>query len=456
MSNDGGSSWELALSRRTFLSRTAAVGGGLAAGNLLAACGEDDGGGEQAPRAGKVPTGPALGRRLRELLGEPENLLRQGPGTFPIMGSWALTGQGSIYGKLQTEGFRLGSEHVAAWTNGKLKFDLEALDHKSGDPQALVANVRKAGRAKIPILITSYIFGFGAQTAAIEQYKMLSLDPGGGTGPLLKGVPYCYGFKASYPTDLQDGLYRAVKELYPEVKRIAALDVQIAAPYNDAVKAHVEKLVNEHGLELISYTTAPIAKTDYSSTITEIRGDEPDAILCSNFGTDIGYLARDIQRVGIQGLFGAVDFTPDGAKIAGPAFRDWIFGLDYINAKNPPSDWSKLFVAATLKEHNDVQNFHASYYVSAFAFAITMDRILGAGGDIRNGDDWVEAFESDPTFPHVYGGSGKQLGEITIDPETHSPESIAMLVLKAGGTASTRDFEVLATFDIGGRDFQKA
>jgi len=433
-----------------------ALGGALASGNVLAACGGDDNGGSSTNKAATsaVPTGKALGDKLREILGEPKNLLSKGPGSFPVTGSWPLTGQGSIYGKLQTEGFRLGTEHIAAWTNNKLQFQVTALDHKSGDPAALVANVRKAGLANEPIFPTSYIFGFGAQTKGIAQYKMLSIDPGGGTGPLLKGLPYCYGLRTAYPTDLQGGLVKSVKALHPDVKKVAVVDVQVATPYNNAVKSNIQSVLKANGIEMLSYNLAPIGKTDYSSTISKVKGQNPDGILFFDFGTDIGYMARGVQRAGLQGVFGAVDFTPDGAKIAGPAYKDWIFSQDYINAHEPGNDWAKLFVSACQQKFRDVQNYHAAYYVCAFAYAIAMDRLLGQGGNVKSGADWVTAFESDLTFPHVYG-SGQKTGQVVISKKTHSVESIPCLGLQAGGTGSTSDFKVVSTFDIDGGNFQK-
>src|SRR4051812_49900077 len=104
-----------ALSRRGFLVKSAAAGGALAAGGLLAACGGGDDSTSAATTGGggsttATATGGALGDQLKKILGEPKNLLKEGPGNFKIVGSWALTGQGSIYGKLQSEGFLFGCE----------------------------------------------------------------------------------------------------------------------------------------------------------------------------------------------------------------------------------------------------------------------------------------------------------------------------------------------------------
>jgi branched-chain amino acid transport system substrate-binding protein len=440
-----------ALTRRRFLERSAVVGGALAAGNILAACGgddDDDGG-------GAAPTGQDLGQQLRTILGEPKNLLQNGPGNFDVIGSWPLTGPGSIYGKLQSEGFEFGAQHVSAWTNGKLKFQVQAVDNAGGDPQKSVANARQAGLAKEPIFPTSYIFGFGAQPALIAQYKMLSLDPGGGTGPLAQGLPYCYGFRASYPQDLIPGLLQTITRLNSDVSSMAVVDAEVNADYNGSNEDFCRQAATEAGLEMASFTTAPLGQTDYSSVISQVKESDPDTAIFLNFGTDVGYCAREVQRQALDTVNGGIDFTPDGAQIAGPAFKDWIFSHDYVNVTEPPSDFAELFVTSWEDEKGDPpENYNAAYYAAAFAYAIMMDRILGFNGDINSGPDYVKALDQDPSFPHVYGGSGKQTGAIVLDKKLHTPKSIPILAFRAEGTGSTQDITLLATYDIGGRNYQ--
>jgi branched-chain amino acid transport system substrate-binding protein len=438
-----------ALTRRRFLERTAVVGGALAAGNILAACGDDD------DEGGNAPTGQALGTQLQDILGTPKNLIAKGPGNFDVIGSWPLTGPGSIYGKLQSEGFRYGAEHVAAWTNGKLKFQVEAVDNGGGDPQKSVANARQAGLAKEPIFPTSYIFGFGAQPALIAQYKMLSLDPGGGTGPLAQGLPYCFGFRASYPQDLVDGLLKTITRLNSDASTLSIVDAEVSADYNGANEEFSRGAAQRAGLDLASFSTAPLGQTDYSAVISKVKEDDPDVVVFLNFGTDVGYCAREVQRQALDAVYGGIDFTPDGAQIAGPAFKDWIFSHDYINVTDPPSDWSKLFVDSWESDNGSPpENYNAAYYAAAFAYAIMMDRILGFGGDINDGADYQKALLQDTTFPHVYGGNGAQIGKIILDKGTHSPTSIPILGFRAEGTGSTEDITLLATYDIGGRNYQ--
>lgn len=439
------------LTRRHFLKGTAAVGGALATGDVLAACGGGDDSGN-----GNAPAGKQLGQQLQDILGPPKNLLKNGPGTFKVTGSWPLTGPGSIYGKLQTEGFKYGAEHVAAWTNGKLRFQVETTDNAGGDPKKSVANARQAGLAKEPIFPTSYIFGFGAQPALIGQYKMLSLDPGGGTGPLAQGLPYCYGYRASFPQDLVPGLLETIKRQESAVAKVSVVDAEVNADYNGSNETFAKDAIGKAGLQSVGYTTAPLGQTDYSAVISKVKEGGPDAVVFLNFGTDPGYCAREVQRQALDAVYGGIDFTPDGAQIAGQAYKDWIFSHDYINVTDPPSDFSKLFVDSWEADNGDPpENYNAAYYASAFGYAITMDRILGNGGDISKGEDWLKAFEQGLSFPHVYGGNGSKVGQIVIDKKTHTPTSIPILGFRADGTGSTQDITLLATYDIGGKNYQE-
>jgi len=312
--------------RRRFLATSATAGAVLSAGGLLSACGakEDSEGGSapsgstaKAPEAG----GSEVGKRLQEILGEPKNLLDKGPGTLKIAGQFALTGAGSVYGQLQSEGWKYGAQHVAEWTNGKLVFDTKYYDNKSGVPQAEAAAGRQAGLSGVPVLINSYIFGFGAILPFAKQYKMFCPDPGGGAGPIpgpFAPAPYCYGFRAGYPTDCIDGIVKYFTEEFPDKKKYVLVQPVIAPPYNDAVSDYCKKVFSAAGVELVSEELAPLGATNYASTVQKIKAKDPDVIIWTTFGTDTAYQAKEIQRQGVDCINAAVDFNPTLAKLGGP------------------------------------------------------------------------------------------------------------------------------------------
>lgn len=444
------------LSRRKFLGAGATVGGALLLGDILAACG----GGSSSTAAGTTAGGSSasskkLGEELRQILGTPKNLMKQGPGDYKINAMLALTGPASIYGKLQLEGIELAIEHIEAWSDGNLKFDLTALDNKGAEPQASVQAARTAGESGSPLCINSFSWGFGASIPLIEQYEILSLDPGGGTGPIFQGVPFCYGTRANWPTDPQNGLTRLIRTKNPDAKNWALIQPEIAPEYNDAVTKYVEDLYAREGLNFLGTELAPIGQTDYSTVIQKVKEKEPDVVITMSYADDPAYQAKDAVRQGLDAIFGACDFTPEAVKLAGSAYADWYVGFDYLNTIEPPNVWTKLFVDQFEATRGETPIYYqAGYYVTTFIYAQLMDAVLGAGGDITKGESYLKALTASPSFPHVYGGKGKTLGKMVIDLKSHSPSSIPMTAFQAEGNGDINGVVPEASYNVGGREFK--
>lgn len=449
------------VTRRKFIGRSAAAGAALSATGLLAACGSNNkSSGSSAATTTAAPAASDVGAQLQKILGEPKNLLAKGPGTFKMAAQLALTGQGAIYGELQGEGFRYGIKHVEAWTNGKLKLNSKFYDNKSGVPQAEAAAGRQAGLLKVPVFLQSYIFGFGAVVPFAKQYKMFSPDPGGGAGPVpgpFAGQPYCYGFRAGWPTDVLEGVFKYLRETFPDKKRWALVQATIAPPYNNAVQTYVKNLYKKYNCVDAGQVLAPLGATNYSSVIQKVKGLNPDVVVYLTFGTDTPYQAKEAVRQGLNVISVGADHQATTAKVGGSALKGWYFSQDDINTQSPPSDWGKFFVQQFEKDHNGLvpSFYHAGDYITTFAIARLMDDILGAGGDIHDGDAYIKALEANPEFNHVYGGDGATLGKIVIDTKTHSPSAIPMILFQSQGTGDVKDVKQLASYNIGAKDYKK-
>lgn len=419
---------------------------------LTAACGSDSGSSTTkaaATTAADKAGASQLGASLKDILGDPGKLSTVGQ--FDVTGVWPLTGQGSVYGDYQTKGWELGVKHVKEWSG--LEFKTATLDHQSGNPQAGAAAARKAGASGSPIFPSSYIFVFGAIAPGCKQYKLLSLDAGGGTGPAAKGLPYCYGFRAGWPQDPQPGMTKLLREMYPDKRRWAVVSWDAGATYLDPLKADMQKIYGQYDVELATFQPAKIGDTNYDSVIQKVKEAKPDVIALLTGGTDCGYQAKAIQRAGIDATVVCSEFTPDAVKIAGDAYKDWFFGYDFLNVDNPTNDWTKIFVDAFREEYDkDPINYAAAYYAEAFAYAELMRRILEKGGDLKDGAQYITALESNPTFPHVYGGKGKEPGKLTIDVKTHTPAAIPMIGFQSDGKGGVKE---LLTYDINAKDYTR-
>jgi branched-chain amino acid transport system substrate-binding protein len=450
---------ETSLTRRRFLRNSAGAGATLAAGGLLAACGSSSKTTSAATTSSSAPVSSAVGSELQSIIGKPQNLLTKGPGTIKVGAQLPLTGQGAGYGKLQGDGWRFGLQHIEAWSGGKLSLDTTYYDNQSGVPAAESAAGRQAGLSNVPFLLSSYIFGFGAVFPYIKQYKMFSPDPGGGAGPIpgpFAGAPYAYGFRAPYPTGMMDGIVKYLKQKEPTKTKWATVQPVIAPPYNNAVLAYEKQLFAQYGIDHVGEVLAPLGATNYASSIEKIKSLNPDVVLWSTFGTDLGYQAKQMVSAGVNVINAAVDFIPNVVALAGPAYKGWYFGLDYLNYLNPPSAFGKFFLAQWKSSHAGAlpAYYNAGDYVTAIATAILIDRIIGFGGSVHNGDNYVKALEMDPVFPHVYGGSASANGKLVINTTTHSADSIPCLLFQGKGTGNVADITPLATYNLKGADFK--
>jgi branched-chain amino acid transport system substrate-binding protein len=447
------------FTRRRFLGYSASAGAALAGGGVLAACGSSKGGSSAATTSSTPAVSSAVGTELQSIIGKPKNLLTKGPGTIKVGAQLPLTGQGAGYGKLQGDGWRFGLQHMEAWSGGKLKFDVTYYDNQSGVPAAESAAGRQAGLSGVPYLLSSYIFGFGAIFPYIKQYKIFSPDPGGGAGPIpgpFAGAPYAYGFRAPYPTGMMDGIVKYLKQKEPTKTKWATVQPVIAPPYNNAVLAYEKKLFAQYGINHVGEVLAPLGATNYASSIEKIKSLNPDVVLWSTFGTDIGYQAKQMVSAGVNVINAAVDFIPNVVALAGSAYKNWYFGLDYLNYINPPSPYGKFFLKEWKAAHGGAlpAYYNAGDYITAINTAIIIDRIIGFGGDVQNGDDYVKALEMDPTFPHVYGGSAGANGQMVINKTTHSVDAIPLLLFQGKGTGNVADITPLATYNLHGTDFK--
>jgi branched-chain amino acid transport system substrate-binding protein len=455
-----GSGTTSALTRRRFIKSSAVAGSAVAATGVLAACGSSSKSSSSVASTPKVSKGTssAAGTQLQSILGVPKNIMAKSPGTLKVAAQLALTGAGSVYGTTQSAGWAYGVQQVADWTNGKLVLDTKYYDNQSGVPQAEAAAGRDAGLSGVPVLLSSYIFGFGAILPFSAQYKMFTPDPGGGAGPIpgpFEGKPYCYGFRSGYPTDCFDGIVKYFKEKLPSAKRWVLEQPVIAPPYNDAVETYTKKLFAQYGMDYAGQVIAPLGATDYTSTIQKIKALNPDVVLYSSFGTDIAYMAKEAISAGAKWMSAGIDFQNVLAKLAGPALKNWYLGFDFLNVDKPGNDWATYFIKEWTSSHKGVapDYYNAGDYCTAFAVAELIDRILGAGGDITDGSQYVKQLEANNTFPHVYGGPGKT-GKIVIDTTTHSPSSLEMQLFQPPANGQVSPVKPLANYNLKAAGFQ--
>jgi branched-chain amino acid transport system substrate-binding protein len=415
------------LSRREALRRLGLGAAAVSAGPvLLSACGSS---GKKAATS-SVTTAAAgsggtaavdVGSQLAKLLSIDKATAGAGM-SFTMGDVLALTGNGSFYGKTMTRGTDLAVKHIKLAGGPDIKVIYK--DHKSGDAQAGTQAVTELGTAGVPAKLASYVDDLGAMFAGTAQYKIFTLDGGGGTSIFGEGKPYFWGTRAITPNDALPGLFMYTKDALPNAKTVGLTGWDIGEPANSQVKADVLKKIAAGGYKYNGlYELFPPNTTDFGTILPKIKANQPDILLAGCYGQDPGFLLNQSLTSGITSTMIGFEFTPDGVKASKGAYdsQGWTFAFDYFDADNPVSPLAKLFTTEFVKAYGDKPDFYAAdFYENTLVMWEVIRRVLKKGGNINSGTDLDTALRDNLTVVSVYGGDANTVGTYTLDPVTHS------------------------------------
>ena len=428
------------MSRRELLGAAAVGGAALAAGPLLSACGSSS--------TSSAGAGGSAAVDLNSLLGVDTANAAAGL-TFNMGAVLALSGSGSYYGGVMSNGIDLAVAAIKAAGGPDIKVTYK--DHKSGDAAAGATAVKELGSAGIHACLASYVDDLGAMFPGTAQYKMLTLDGGGGTSSFGQGKDYFWGTRAITPDDTFAGTFKYVTQKMPNVKSVQAVGWDLG-PLDDPIIANLQKALQAAGLQYLGFERVPIGATDYSTALNHVKNTNPDLIILGIYGLDPGYFMKQYVTSGIGKAVIGSEFTPDAAKVAGSAYDQYVFAYDYFDAKNPPNPFAKVFVDSFKQKNGGaLPDFYAAnFYENTFAMWDLIRRVKKAGGDPTDGTALQQALVASPTFKSVYGGDANTVGTFTLDTTTHTVVKRPMGIFTIKGSTITR----VASFGIGGTDFQ--
>jgi ABC-type branched-subunit amino acid transport system substrate-binding protein len=366
----------------------------------------------------------------------------------------ALTGSGSFYGKTMTRGTDLAVEHIKA--AGGPTITVKYYDHKSGDAAAGKQAITELGEAGFPAKLASYVDDLGAMLEGTAQYKMFTLDGGGGTSIFGQGQPFFWGTRAITPNDPLPGLFKWTKETYPDAKTVGLSGWDIGEPNNGIIKEDVLKKIAAAGYEHNGlYELFPVGTQDFSAVFPKLKANEPDILLLGAYGQDPGSFVNQSVTAGLNATVLGFEFTPDGVNASKGSYDSvgWTFAYDYFDANNPISPWAKLFVDEFQAKYGEAPDFYAAnFYENTLVMWEVIRRVLKSGGDINDGAALDAALQENLTVVSVYGGDESTVGTYTLDPTTHSVVKRGMGVFEyKDGTVTPKAF-----FGIDGADFKDA
>ncbi len=412
------------VSRRSFLAGTAGVLGGA---TVLAACGGSTSSGSKSNiDTSKVDTNAAKG--LTDIFG-PGGKAGGSDVTIPAGMLLAMTGQGSFFGKVMSQGAKLGAAQVKAAKG--FTYNISIADHKNGDvPTAISATRQLVTQKGIKVLQTSYGAPSEAIVPQIAQNKLLTFN-GGGSSPGQVGKPFLWQTRMIFGDDPAPGGLAWLAKEFPQAKKLAIIGTQEngVAGAKTIAPAAWKKLT---GGTVVANEQHDVGANNFSSIVARVKSAAPDAILTFSFGDDVGYLVKQLREANVKVPIMGIEFTAQAAKVAGKAYDTYNFATDFYDPKNP-NPWNKIFV----KGHNDMfgedpEYYGANYYEHVFFYWELVRRVLATGGDPTDTAALQTALEKDPKFKSLYGGDAATTGEVEFNPQDHTI-SKPMGVFKVSG-----------------------
>ena len=215
--------------------------------------------------------------------------------------------------------------------------------------------------------------------SSTAENKMFTLDGGGGTSIFGQGQPYFWGTRAITPNDPMPGLFKWLKETYPDAKTIGFVGWDIGEPNNGIIKEDILKKIADGGYELNGlYELVPVGGQDFSQVLPKIKANEPDILLVGIYGQDPGSFANQAATAGLKAPRIFFEFTPDGVNASKGTYDSdgFTFAYDYFDPKNPTSPLAKKFVEDFNADNGEDPDFYAAnFYENAFVMWELMRRI---------------------------------------------------------------------------------
>ena len=206
-------------------------------------------------------------------------------GKLTIGASLSLSGQLAREGQLTKEGYQLCQDKVNAAGgvkvgDKKLKLDIKFQDDTSA-PDTAAQLVDQFNDKGIKLILASYgSANTEAQAAVIERNGQLMLDSAGADDKIFqKGYKRTFAV-LSPATEYAASMVKAISELaQPPAKTIAFLSADDG--FSKTAAEGGVAAAKEAGMDVVGVEYFPTGATDVSSSLTKVKGKNPDVIIGS-------------------------------------------------------------------------------------------------------------------------------------------------------------------------------
>ncbi len=338
---------------------------------------------------GTIIGGAVLGSGITNLGGVFKAYAKEGSAPIKIGGQGATSGAHSDYGWQMMAGATLAIEEINA-KGGVLgrKLELKFMDEEL-KPAVAVKNVR--------YLVTEwgadFLFGVDSSGSAmaigpvLQELDRINFFCHAATHRLTEELVNEKGIKQIFrmvAPVYQDALAAWIIKDMPQVKRIAGINCDYEYGYVawNLFKENLKKFRPD--VEFVAEAWAPFWTMDFSSHISAVMAEKPDAIFATPWAGEGVMLLRQALMLGVfdkiqiwwQAMGGSVDLLEGiSREVEGDKFKGKLWATARYIHNYPGSSMNKAFVEAFRKRWGKLPNYSAeASYSSIYAIKLGVEK----------------------------------------------------------------------------------
>lgn len=340
-----------------------------------------------------------------------------------VIGHFAsMSGSQATFGKSTDNGIQMAVEEInaAKGINGK-SLRVITYDDKGDASEVGTAVTRLISKDKVVAVLGEVASSLSLAAAPVCQESSIPMVSPSSTNADVTKIGDMI-FRVCFIDPFQGSVCAKFAREHDKLKaQTAAILYDQSAAYSAGLQSEFEKTFVKLGGKIVTKQTFQAGDQDFSAQLTAIRGSKPDVIFVPAYYNEVGNIALQARKLGIETpmLGGDGWESPKLAEIAGKA----IDGCYYSNHYSPedPSPRIQDFIKKYKAKYGETpDSLAACGYDAAWVLAEAMKRAKStSGADI--------AAELAKT-----SGYDGVTGKITLDDNRNAVKPAVILEMKAG------------------------
>lgn len=277
-------------------------------------------------------------------------------GTIKIGANLELSGGVSSYGQSISEGIDLAVEEInkAGGINGQT-LEVVKADNKSDAAESTNAAIKLMTQDKVVAIIGAATSGnTKAMTQLSNDNKIPVITPTGTADDVTfkDGKVNEYMFRTCFIDPFQGDV--AARFALNDLKvKNAAIYIDSASDYSKGLAASFKEAFTKGGGEIVSEEAFVAKDTDFRSTLTRIKGTNPDFLYVPGYYEEVGLIVKQARELGITvPIMGGDGLdSPKMVELAGADALNQVFLTNHYSSKDPDPAIQK-FVEAFKAKYN--------------------------------------------------------------------------------------------------------